>query len=700
MISSGTSAFVRCTCSATGRILSSAKRRNVSATSSKSSERCVGPVPCFAHCSASRVEELGRAVRGDERQRRRERRRRRRPTSRSRPMQRVRDVGDRVGDVRAREHRLDLAVLAVVAHHLRALDRGGRVREVVGEHLVLVELGDGDLAVVGRRARRACRRPRSTTAAASVDGRASRAELVGHAREARPGRARSRLDERALRRRRWSCGVRRRRSRGGVVASAGGRRRRSRRSWAVRRRRRRRRSSVVAVLVPVLASPALSSESCRGRSTRAVVVAAAGASRRVSPPSAIVYVDRLRRRRPARRCRQRLSSSANTGVARYVGAGRREVHAVADAHSHARLAVRRRAASRGVLAVLVGEQRVRVDVDDVGRALRGLLAHHAVDLDDALVAFVVAASSARRSRRRCGASRRRRSRSIIVVDAARGSRPPSRGRRRRSRRRELTTSASLVPIMNTTASGSSLGHLLCRVRPASRAMPRHRARSRPCSRRACRRRRSRRRAVPSAGPSAPGERVAADPQPQRVVVGERPRRSSASAAVVGRSTSAPSAATDRAGQHVGADAAGRVVGERERGDGAGRADDQRDRRGPPAQRYRRRRGRRARAACGCRSSSELGMRIGASGSGSDSVEAASRASRAIVVVRPCRDSGQSRGRRGSGRLGVRPELGAVQVGVQAAAREQLVVRARSRRSGRRRRRGCGRRRRSSTGGAR
>ena len=58
---------------------------------------------------------------------------------------------DRVRDVRAREHRLELAVLAVGAHDLRPLDGGGRVREVVGEHLVRVELGDGDLAAVGRR---------------------------------------------------------------------------------------------------------------------------------------------------------------------------------------------------------------------------------------------------------------------------------------------------------------------------------------------------------------------------------------------------------------------------------------------------------------------------------------------------------------------------------------------------------------------
>ncbi len=51
-MSSGTSALVRCTCSATGRILSSANRRNVSPTNSKSASRWVGPVPCLAHSSA------------------------------------------------------------------------------------------------------------------------------------------------------------------------------------------------------------------------------------------------------------------------------------------------------------------------------------------------------------------------------------------------------------------------------------------------------------------------------------------------------------------------------------------------------------------------------------------------------------------------------------------------------------------------
>ena len=72
MISSGTSAFVRCTCSATGRILSSAKRRNVSATSSKSSDRWLGSGAVLRALLGEPVQELGRAVGLDERQRGRE----------------------------------------------------------------------------------------------------------------------------------------------------------------------------------------------------------------------------------------------------------------------------------------------------------------------------------------------------------------------------------------------------------------------------------------------------------------------------------------------------------------------------------------------------------------------------------------------------------------------------------------------------
>ena len=132
-MSSGTSALVRCTCSAAGRILSSAKRRKVSATSSKSSERWVGPVPCLTHWSASALEERRIAVLARRTASRRERVGLDAPDRVAARGCRRRDVVHRVGDVRACEHRLDLAVLAVAAHDAGALDGGGRVREVVGE---------------------------------------------------------------------------------------------------------------------------------------------------------------------------------------------------------------------------------------------------------------------------------------------------------------------------------------------------------------------------------------------------------------------------------------------------------------------------------------------------------------------------------------------------------------------------------------
>ena len=101
---------------------------------------------------AERVEERGRAVRGDEAAAPARARSASTPHVRLAAEHAGGDVDDRVGDVGPGEHRLDLAVLAVVAHDLRALDRGGRVGEVVREHLVLVELGDGDLAALdGRR---------------------------------------------------------------------------------------------------------------------------------------------------------------------------------------------------------------------------------------------------------------------------------------------------------------------------------------------------------------------------------------------------------------------------------------------------------------------------------------------------------------------------------------------------------------------
>ncbi len=123
-----------------------------------------------------RVEELGRAVRLDERQRRRELRDIHAPCGRSAEHPGG-DVGDRVRDVRARQHRFHFAVLPVGAHDLRAFDGGRRVGEVVGERLVLVEAGNRDLAVLGGRLGEVPRRA-SHDGVRGVDGRACGAELV------------------------------------------------------------------------------------------------------------------------------------------------------------------------------------------------------------------------------------------------------------------------------------------------------------------------------------------------------------------------------------------------------------------------------------------------------------------------------------------------------------------------------------------
>ena len=96
------------------------------------------------------------------------------------------EVGDRVGDERAREHRLDLAVLGVVEHHLGALDRAGGVGEVVAEHLVLVELGDGDAAVDGGGACEVVGGGGDDLGRAVDRGRRRR-ELVGHGRQPTDG---------------------------------------------------------------------------------------------------------------------------------------------------------------------------------------------------------------------------------------------------------------------------------------------------------------------------------------------------------------------------------------------------------------------------------------------------------------------------------------------------------------------------------
>ena len=141
------SALVRCTCSATGRILSSAKRWNVSAASSNSSGRWRGPGARRRQRRGERLEERGGAVRLDERQRRRRARAVDAPRRRRGPMSARAEVGDGVGDERAASIDSTSPCSRVREHHPAAFERARRVREVVREHLVLVELVDADATV-------------------------------------------------------------------------------------------------------------------------------------------------------------------------------------------------------------------------------------------------------------------------------------------------------------------------------------------------------------------------------------------------------------------------------------------------------------------------------------------------------------------------------------------------------------------------
>ncbi len=174
---SGMSSLCRWMCSATGRILSSANRWNVSRTRSKSSSRCAGPVPCCGSSSASASRNAGErcsatkscapeSIAGST------------PHS-PRGRRAGRDVGDRVGDVRVRELRLEVAVLGVVEHHAGRGDGAGRVGEVVGHDLVLVERAHRDAAVDGRSLGEAAGRG-VDEGARRVDGRAGGGIRVRH----------------------------------------------------------------------------------------------------------------------------------------------------------------------------------------------------------------------------------------------------------------------------------------------------------------------------------------------------------------------------------------------------------------------------------------------------------------------------------------------------------------------------------------
>ena len=313
-------------------------------------------MPCAGRVSASVLEELGRAVRLDERQRVGERSSTSTPHVASRPSTFAPRSHDRVGDVRAGEHRLVLAVLAVPEHHPAALDRARRVREVVGEHLVLVELGDGDAR--RRRSDDACERVGGGVddLGRAVDGGGRRGELVRHAAEP--------TDEVAPRLAR--SGVQ------GCVVLGGSA------AWSV-------------------GTVAASSSWSAVRSSSAVAVVVVGAVRRV----VVVVVgglvaggdghDRAAAARPAddlgaaRGLQHRLHHAGHRLLlhlalrvehlehrgADPVGARLREVHAVARAHRDrgAVRVVERR--ERGLVAALVvAEQRVRVDEDAPSGASR------------------------------------------------------------------------------------------------------------------------------------------------------------------------------------------------------------------------------------------------------------------------------------------------------------------------------------------
>ena len=140
-MSSGMSAFSRWMCSAIGRIFSSAKRRKVSCTSSKSLSRWRGP-----RRVGQRGEERRVAVRAP-----------RSPGASSSaspvdaplglaPEQLRRELGDGVGDERAGERGLDVALGAVVEHRAAGLDRRRGVGQVVGQHLLGVDRRSAEAA--------------------------------------------------------------------------------------------------------------------------------------------------------------------------------------------------------------------------------------------------------------------------------------------------------------------------------------------------------------------------------------------------------------------------------------------------------------------------------------------------------------------------------------------------------------------------
>ena len=108
-----------------------------------------GTGPVLREAAGDRLEELGRAALGDEVERGLERVGRHAPDLLASDDP-ARDVGDHVGDECARQHPFELAVRAVVEHDAAPLEGAGGVREVVGQDLVPIQLGDGHAPVLGR----------------------------------------------------------------------------------------------------------------------------------------------------------------------------------------------------------------------------------------------------------------------------------------------------------------------------------------------------------------------------------------------------------------------------------------------------------------------------------------------------------------------------------------------------------------------
>jgi hypothetical protein len=108
-----------------------------------------------------------------------------------------REVVHRIGHERARDARLDLALGAIVEQRACDLDRGGRVCEVVGQ----------DLVVVDRARRGECTGAGGDGAVGDVDRRGGAGEIGrAHPRETTCGSPRARHPDRSAARRRGRAG--------------------------------------------------------------------------------------------------------------------------------------------------------------------------------------------------------------------------------------------------------------------------------------------------------------------------------------------------------------------------------------------------------------------------------------------------------------------------------------------------------------